>query len=47
MIAPADAKGLIARLPAFTVQIVVEIIDTDVTPELMNRARKGSDKERR
>jgi hypothetical protein len=45
MITSAKADELIARLPAYTAQIVADIIKTGVTPELIVRAGNAPDEE--
>ena len=45
MITPAKAEELIARLPAYTAQIVAEVIKTGVTPELITQAANAPDEE--
>lgn len=45
MITPAKAEELIAHLPAYTAQIVAEVIKTGVTPELIVRAGNAPDEE--
>ena len=45
MTMPAKAEQLIARLPAYTAQIVAEVIKTGVTPELIERAGNAPDEE--
>lgn len=45
MTMPENADEFIARLPAYTAQIVAEVIKTGVTPELIERAGKAPDEE--
>lgn len=42
---PVNTEELITRLPAFTAQIVAEVVKTGVTPELIKRAGNAPDEE--